>query len=722
MNLANTPVADLTPSDAATELERLAGEIRHHSTLYHAEDAPVISDGDFDELMKRNIAIEERFPELMRGDTPSQAVGAAPSERFAPVAHAVPMLSLENVFSREEMEEWLTSRLKALGLQNNPSVAMTSELKLDGVSLSLRYENRQLITGATRGDGTTGEDVTPNAHTISGIPSSLPEDAPALLEVRGEVVMPRATFQALNESGLAGRTFANPRNAAAGSLRQKDPAKTAKRGLAFLPHGIGMTDGELPVAWSEMMALLASWGFGAGNSFDQQTLWKASSDIDQIMTFFDTAIANRPDLPFDIDGMVVKFDEFALRDELGTVSRSPRWAIAQKFPAERAITRLNSIDLQVGRTGRVTPVGRVEPISVGGVVVSNVTLHNEDHISGLDLREGDLVVLQRAGDVIPQIVGLAEENPAHEDRMPYRFPDECPSCGSKVVRAEGEADAYCEGALHCPAQTLERLVHIAGRDALDIDGLGEKIIAEFIAHGMLREPADIFRLKNHRGSLVALEGWGEASADKLLQAIEAARRTTVDRAFYSLGIRHFGRSATKAIAREWGSIDDALRKIEGLQLARNASLDKQAGLHPGDQAAADARAMKNIAEIVAIPDIGPVVLRNILDFFGDVDNTLRAKTFFGELIISQLSKVQAVASKVNGKTVVFTGSLQTMSRDEAKQQAERLGAKPSGSISKKTDILVAGANAGSKLAKAEAIGTIRIMSEEEWNAMVEAAG
>lgn len=721
MNPANTSVADLTPSDAAAELERLAGEIRHHSRLYHTEDAPVISDGEFDELMKRNIAIEDQFPELVRDDTPSKAVGSAPSRRFAPVTHSVPMLSLENVYSREEMEEWLASRLRALGLQNDRTVAMTSELKLDGVSLSLRYENRQLVTGATRGNGATGEDVTPNALTVSGIPSSLPEDAPVLLEVRGEVVMPRATFQALNESGLAGRTLANPRNAAAGSLRQNDPAKTAMRGLAFLPHGIGRTEGNLPGTWSEMMVLLARWGFGAGNAFDQQALWKTSSDIDQIMSFFDTAITNRPDLPFDIDGMVVKFDELALRDELGTVSRSPRWAIAQKFPAERAVTRLNTIDIQVGRTGRVTPVGRLEPISVGGVVVSNVTLHNKDHITGLDLREGDLVVLQRAGDVIPQIVGLAEDNPGHEERLAYRFPEECPSCGSNVVRAEGEADAYCEGALHCPAQTLERLVHIAGRDALDIDGLGEKIIAEFITRGMLREPADIFRLKDHRGSLVALEGWGETSADKLLQAIEAARHTTVDRAFYSLGIRHFGRSATKSIAREWGGIDDVLRKIEGLQIARNASLEQARGIYPGDRAAADAKAMKTVAETVAIPDIGPVVLRNILDFFDDVDNALRARTFFDELIISQLEKVQAVKSEVNGKTVVFTGSLQTMSREDAKVQAERLGAKPSGSISKKTDILVAGANAGSKLAKAEAIGTIRIMSEEEWNAIVAAA-
>jgi len=435
------------------------------------------------------------------------------------------------------------------------------------------------------------------------------------------------------------------------------------------------------------------------------------------MSYFDTALANRPDLPFDIDGMVIKFDSLADRDALGQVSRTPRWGIAQKFPAERCITRLNAIDIQVGRTGRITPVARLEPITVGGVVVSNATLHNEDHIATLDLREGDLIILQRAGDVIPQIVGLADKNAGHGDRASFAFPTACPSCGSAVLRADGEADAYCEGSLHCPAQMLERLVHIAGRDALDIDGLGEKIIAEFLAENMLHAPADIFRIINYRPSLIAREGWGQASADKLLKSIEAARHTTVDRALYSLGIRHFGRSATKAVARAWGEIEAVLDMIENMQIVRSAAYDQALG-KGADSKAADAAAMKSVAEAVAIPDIGPVVLRNLLDFFSDVDNRLRATELFDQLHLTALQKVEVTTSPVTGKTVVFTGSLETMSREGAKEQAEKLGAKVSGSISKKTDILVAGPGAGSKLQKAQDIGTIQILDEKGWHELV----
>ncbi|MAM38827.1 MAG: NAD-dependent DNA ligase LigA, partial [Erythrobacter sp.] len=455
----------------------------------------------------------------------------------------------------------------------------------------------------------------------------------------------------------------------------------------------------------------------AGHGFSTNTNAQRFDTIDGAIGYCKAWESKRSDLPYDIDGMVIKFDSLADRDALGQVSRTPRWGIAQKFPAERCITRLNAIDIQVGRTGRITPVARLEPITVGGVVVSNATLHNEDHIATLDLREGDLIILQRAGDVIPQIVGLADKNAGHGDRASFAFPTACPSCGSAVLRADGEADAYCEGSLHCPAQMLERLVHIAGRDALDIDGLGEKIIAEFLAENMLHAPADIFRIINYRPSLIAREGWGQASADKLLKSIEAARHTTVDRALYSLGIRHFGRSATKAVARAWGEIEAVLDMIENMQIVRSAAYDQALG-KGADSKAADAAAMKSVAEAVAIPDIGPVVLRNLLDFFSDVDNRLRATELFDQLHLTALQKVEVTTSPVTGKTVVFTGSLETMSREGAKEQAEKLGAKVSGSISKKTDILVAGPGAGSKLQKAQDIGTIQILDEKGWHELV----
>ncbi|MBS7671443.1 NAD-dependent DNA ligase LigA [Croceicoccus sp. 1NDH52] len=698
-------------------MEDLAEKLVNHRYLYHTLDEPKISDAEFDRLERRYFELEAAFPQLATEDSPSKRVGAKPSPDFAPVTHAVPMLSLENAFSREELEEWLNRNLKSLGLAPGATVAMSSELKLDGVSLSLRYVDRKLVSAATRGDGTTGEDVTANAQVIAGIPKTIPADAPYILEVRGEVVMPRKTFNDLNASGAAGRTFANPRNAAAGSLRQKDASKTAKRGLVFLPHGIGEIDGDLPGHWSQITDQLKTWGFGRDIGFDETVTWTTNGTVDEIMKAYDTALVHRPDLPFDIDGVVVKFDAIEAREELGAVSRTPRWGIAQKFPAERADTRLEAIEIQIGRTGRITPVGRLQPVTVGGVVVSNVTLHNEDHIAGLDLREGDLVTIQRAGDVIPQIVGLSSANTGHDERPAFSFPASCTACGSGIVRAEGEADAYCEGSLHCPAQVHERLVHIAGRDALDIDGLGDKIIGELISEGLLSEPADIFSLGEHRGTIMAKEGWGPTSVDKLIGAIDAARQTTVDRAFYSLGIRHFGRSATKTIAREWGSVPEILERIRNLQVSRNAVYARELGLgQTSDKASA--AALKFLAEAVAIPDIGPVVLRNVLDFFDDTDNAQRAKRFFSQLEIEILQKVEVSQSPVTGKTVVFTGSLETMSRDEAKAQAERLGAKVSGSISKKTDILVAGPGAGSKLKKAQDIGTIEILDEAGWHTLV----
>lgn len=721
MNPITIPVADLTSEQAAGELIRLAQEIELNSHLYHTLDAPIISDGDFDAMMKRNAQIEARFPELVLPNSPSTKVGAVPSAAFAPVTHAVPMLSLENAFNRHDLTEWLSARSNAAQPANDDlPVPVTVELKADGVSLSLRYENRVLVSAATRGDGSTGEDVTANALTITGIPQTLPSNAPDILEVRGEVVMPRKTFEHLNASGAAGRTFANPRNAAAGSLRQKDPSKTAQRGLVFLPHGIGETSAKLPERWSQMLVLLENWYLGADAPWGQRMSWACNGHIDEIMKIHDKVYAGRADLPFDIDGMVIKFDRFEDREILGAISRTPRWAIAKKFPAEQAITRLNAIDVQVGRTGRVTPVARLEPVTVGGVVVSNVTLHNADHIKSLGLRIGDLVQIQRAGDVIPQIVGRVEPENGAENGSDYAFPTACPVCSSPITRVDGEIDAYCTGTFICAAQKRERLIHVAGRDALDIDGLGEAAITTLVENGFIDNLCDIFQLHRHRGALEALEGWGPASVDALLGSIERARSTSADRALYSLGIRHLGRSATKRLAREWGDIDSILAKIEEMSKARE-SISQCYCTQGESEHAADIKALAWIAKGLGIPDIGPVVIRNACNFFADEANATQAKAFFGQLNIETLEIVQAVSSPVTGKSVVFTGTLTTMSRDEAKASAEKLGANVSGSISKKTDILVAGANAGSKLAKANAIGSIKIMSEAEWCEMAAAA-
>lgn len=716
-DLANITPSDLTIDEAQAELARLAAEIADHSKRYHTDDAPLLLDSAYDELVRRNAAIEKHFPALVRADTPSEKVGAAPSAQFAPIRHSIPMLSLDNVFSNEELVDWIDAR--TCQLPGGYNRFLVSELKFDGVSLSLRYEQRQLVTAATRGDGSTGEDVTANARVIGGIPHMLPAGAPDVLEVRGEVLMPKATFLALNESGEAGRTFANPRNAAAGSLRQKDPAKTAKRGLIFIAHGLGETSGKLPLSWSELQPHLRDWGFG-NDGYHSAYSWTNRLDPISIAKLFDEIERTRADLPFDIDGVVHKFDSFHDRETLGQVSRSPRWAVAQKFPAEKAATTLEAIEIQVGRTGRLTPVARVTPVNVGGVVVSNATLHNADHVASLDLRAGDKIVLQRAGDVIPQIVERVTA--AEEDRSApaWSFPGTCPACGTDVVRQPGEADTYCPASFQCNAQIAERLIHVASRDALDIDGLGEKAINEFYEAAYLQEPADIFRLHARRDEIASRNGWGPTSTEKLLQSIDKARHTTVDRALYSLGIRHVGRSATKALAVEWGGIDHVLATIRDLTQRLNQTWEAEAAFGRSS-AEARAGALKHVVETVAIPDIGPAVLGNLIAFFEDTRNAARAERFFSELRLQALQKVETVASDVTGKTVVFTGTLEAISRNQAKEQALRLGAKVSGSISGKTDILVAGPGAGSKLKKAEDIGTIEIIDEAAWLDIVQTA-
>lgn len=712
-------IEDLTQDQARNELEHLANAIARHARLYHTEDSPVLLDAEYDALVRRNIQIEEKFPHLVRLDTPSNAVGSAPSSSFAPIVHAVPMLSLDNLFSREDVVNWVSSRKRFLGLTDDaPMPAMTSETKLDGLSLSLRYENRVLTSAATRGNGSIGEDVTANARHVHGIPHELPHDAPSVLEVRGEVYMEKQTFLDLNESNPEGRTFANPRNAAAGSLRQKDPAKTATRGLVFAPHGIGETDTQIADSWSGIISALDRWSFGPRGG-PQSKIWRHDGSVGAIMAVFEEIERDRALLGYDIDGVVHKIDDIITRDRLGQISRTPRWGVAHKFPAERARTPLNDITVQVGRTGRITPVGRVEPVNVGGVIVSNVTLHNEDHIKSLDLRIGDMVILQRAGDVIPQIVGQDTEEEVHRRLETYVFPTECPVCGSAVTRDPEEADSYCSGGLHCEAQIVERLKHLVSRDALDIDGLGEETIREFHADGMLNTLHDIFRLRSHRADLINREGWGQTSVDKLLDAIDKARSTTMDRALYGLGIRLVGRTATKALAINLGGTREIVSRMREMGRLREQVKVEQI-VKGVDAAKADQKALKKAAEELGIPGIGPAIIRNFVDFLSDADNAHSAFDLWMELDVRNLERASTITSEVTGKTVVFTGSLETMSRDEAKAQAERLGAKVSGTISTKTDILVAGAGAGSKLQKAKGL-SITIMTEHEWNAIAQKA-
>lgn len=705
-----------TPSDEK-RMETLKKEIERHQYLYHTKDNPEVTDAEYDLMVREYKSLRDKNPS--DSPDPTQNVGAKPSKAFAPIEHSVPMLSLDNVFNEEELKDWIESRRKILNLENGQALKVTSEVKFDGVSISLRYENRTLTSAATRGDGVTGEDVTANAKTIKGIPHTLPEDAPSLLEVRGEVMMPKSVFLELNETMSEGKTFANPRNAAAGSLRQNDPAKTAQRSLVFLPHGMAQVNADIPKLWSDVRNKLKQWGFGNGIYIGEGIITaETDGSIESLIGFYDYIGSKRADLPFDIDGVVIKFNSEEDRKSLGQISKSPRWAVAHKFPAEQATTTLNDITIQVGRTGRMTPVGRLEPVNVGGVLVSNATLHNADHVAKLDLRIGDTVIIQRAGDVIPQIVERKEE-PAHETREKWTYPETCPECGSNAVREIGQADTYCEGSFHCPAQIVTRLVHVASRDALDIDGLGTKIIEELHADGKLKTPVDIFKLRQYSNELAAREGWGTISANKLLDSIDKARHTKVDRALYCLGIRQFGRSATKAIAREWGAINEILERIENLSILRKTVADREIGRGLGSREA-DQKAMKEVAEAVSISDVGPVVLANILDFFADTSNATLAHSLFKELELSVLEKPDIVASPVNGKTIVFTGKLEKITREEAKSQATVLGAKVSGSISAKTDILVAGPGAGSKLKKAQDLN-VEVIDEERWIAIVSAS-
>jgi len=669
---------------AANRLMRLAKNIARHNRLYHDRDAPEISDADYDALVRENAALEAEYPHLVRADSPSRAVGAAPTSALAKVAHARPMLSLENAFAADEAREFVARVRRFLSLPAEAEVALTAEPKIDGLSCSLRYEDGALVLAATRGDGTVGEDVTPNARTISDIPQQL-AGAPAVLEVRGEVYMAKSDFAALNErqEAAGGKIFANPRNAAAGSLRQKDAKITAARPLRFLAHGWGELSEPLAATQYKAMTRLATLGFPVSD------LLARVDTVEDALVHYAAIEAARADLPFDIDGVVYKVDRLDWQERLGQVARAPRWGLAHKFPAERAETTLEAIDIQVGRTGKLTPVGRLTPVGVGGVIVANVTLHNRDEIARLGLRVGDRVRIQRAGDVIPQVV---ENLTRDEVRDPYVFPDHCPECRSEAVAEEGEVDVRCTGGLICPAQRIERLKHFVSRGAMDIDGLGEKSIVEFVGLGWLHGPADIFRLHQHRDDLVGRDGWQAKSVDNLLAAIDARKGFDPARFLFGLGIRHVGAVTAKDLMRAFGT-------IEALQAAAT-----------GDVAE---------AELSAVEGVGPVVAEALADFFHEPHN----RDALADLLA--LARPAAFVSTAretewSGKTIVFTGTLETMSRDEAKAQAERLGARAAGSVSAKTDLVVAGPGAGSKLKKAAELG-VRVATEAEWAEIVAGA-
>jgi DNA ligase (NAD+) len=694
---ATTPIDKLTPADAKAELMRLALEISLHDKRYYQQDAPSVSDAQYDELRKRNAAIEARFPELIRANSPSKRVGAAPSRGFAKVRHSVPMLSLDNAFSDDDVRDFVGRIRRFLKLSDDEKIEFSAEPKIDGLSMSLRYEDGELVRAATRGDGAEGEDVTANIKTLEDVPKKLKgRNIPAVCEVRGEVYMTKPDFIALNKrQAEEGATiFANPRNSAAGSLRQKDSSVTASRPLGFFAYAWGEMSDMPADTQSGMIAWFEKCGFTTN------PLTKLCRSVDELVAFHARIGEQRSGLDYDIDGVVYKVDRLDWQERLGFVSRTPRWAIAHKFPAERAFTVLKDIEIQVGRTGALTPVGKLEPVGVGGVIVQNVTLHNEDYIKGIgndgepirdgrDLREGDTVTIQRAGDVIPQIVDVDVSK--RTKKTPYKFPDKCPACGSHAVREEDEAVRRCTGGLICPAQQVERLRHFVSRNAFDIEGVGEKQIELFFAKKWVKEPADIFRLeKKHRKELLEEEGYGDISVRNLFAAINDRRKIVLNRLIYGLGIRHVGEINARLLARHYGS-------FEALQKAARAAADPESEAY---------------TDLTTIGGIGEVVGNAVVEFFKEKHNREAVGRLLDEIDVAPMEAVKK-DSPIAGKTVVFTGSLEKMTRDEAKATAERLGAKAAGSVSKKTDYVVAGPGAGSKLAEAQKHG-VKVLTEDEW--------
>jgi DNA ligase (NAD+) len=693
----NTPVAALTPLEAADELERLAAELARHDEAYYREDEPEISDADYDALRRRNEEIEAAFPDLVLADSPSRRVGAAPSEKFGKVRHAVSMLSLGNAFADEDVHEFVARIRRFLKLSDDEPVDITAEPKIDGLSISLRYEAGKLVQAATRGDGQEGENVTRNVETIGDIPHKVRgDDFPDVFEVRGEIYMSHKDFAQLNETQLEAnaKVFANPRNAAAGSLRQLDASITAARPLRFFAYAWGQVDWLPADTQRGVLDAFDRWGFPVN------PLTTLCTSVNELLAHHRSIEEQRASLGYDIDGVVYKVNRLDWQERLGFVSRSPRWAIAHKFAAEKASTVLEGIDIQVGRTGALTPVARLKPVTVGGVVVSNATLHNEDEIVRKDIRIGDTVTIQRAGDVIPQVLGhLPDKRPA--DAVEYVFPTTCPACGSHAVREinekTGKMDVVrrCTGGLICPAQRVERLKHFVSRNAFDIEGMGDKVIQEFYDDGLIQSPQDIFTLQaRDERSLKKLkdrEGWGGTSASNLFAAIDERRRVGLDRFIYSLGIRHVGETTGRTLARSYGTADQFLDAMT----------------------AAQDHASEAYADLVNIDGIGDVVARAVAEFFAEPHNLSVVKELVDDHLDIQPLESVDTGSPVSGMTIVFTGALERMTRDEAKAMAERLGAKVAGSVSKKTNLVVAGPGAGSKLKKATELG-VEVISEDDW--------
>ncbi|WP_118135685.1 NAD-dependent DNA ligase LigA [Oceanicella sp. SM1341] len=705
--MTDTDISALTEEQARAELERLARLIAEADVAYHQEDAPRISDAEYDALRRRNLDIEERFPELRRADSPALRVGAAPAEGFAKVRHRIRMLSLANAFSAQEVSEFDSRIRRFLGLDAEAPLAYTAEPKIDGLSLSLRYEKGVLVQAATRGDGAEGENVTANARTVDDIPERI-ADAPEVMEVRGEVYMAHDDFAALNAAQEARnlRPFANPRNAAAGSLRQLDASITAARPLRFFAYAWGEVSGRLGETQSGVLERFRSMGFSVN------PLTGICDGPEALIARYEHIAAERAMLPYDIDGVVYKLDRLDLQERLGFRSTTPRWAIAHKFAAEEAVTELLGIDIQVGRTGALSPVARLRPVTVGGVVVSNATLHNEDYIAGKggdgeeirggrDIRVGDWVTVYRAGDVIPKIKDV-DLSRRPEGTEAYRFPDTCPACGSHAVREPGEAVRRCTGGLVCPAQSVEKLKHFVSRAAFDIEGLGAKQVELFHTMGWVNEPADIFTLQERYGpgklqQVQSLEGWGEKSATKLFAAIDERRRIPLNRLIFGLGIRHVGESTATLLARHYGSwsaFEAAMRAAQEDEAERQGLLD--------------------------IDGVGNVLATALIETFAEPKSRAAMERLLAHLEVEDVEAPSGAGSPVAGKTVVFTGTLEKMTRAEAKARAESLGAKVSGSVSKKTDIVVAGPGAGSKLAQAEKLG-LEVLTEDDWLALIAGA-
>jgi DNA ligase (NAD+) len=687
----DSPLAQLSEADAAAELARLAQEIARHDRAYHAEDAPLITDAEYDALRQRNAEIEARFPHLIRQDSPSTRVGSAPAGAFSKVRHGEPMLSLGNAFAPEDFGEFCARIRRFLGLKEGVALEFVGEPKIDGLSISLTYEHGKFVRGATRGDGATGEDVTENLRTLKAIPKKLHGAVPALIEIRGEVFLSKPDFLRLNESQAASgdKIFANPRNAAAGSLRQLDARITASRPLSLFAYAMGQASEAVAETHWDYLARLRDWGFVVN------PLSRLLATPDEAAAFQAEMGLSRAGLEYDIDGVVYKINDLGLQRRLGYAGREPRWAIAWKFPAEQATTLLEDIRIQVGRTGALTPVAVLTAVNVGGVLVTRATLHNEDEIARKDIRIGDTVVLQRAGDVIPQIVSVAlERRPKHA--KPFEPPTHCPVCGSNAVRPPGEAVRRCTGGLICEAQTVERLIHFCSRRAFDIDGMGEKTVVEFHQTGWLHGPADIFRLPAHEAEIAKREGWGTLSAQNLVRAIEARRTIGLARFIFALGIRRIGETNAKLLARHYGSL--ANWRAQMLEATTTGS---------------DAR-----LALGSIVGIGETIAEELTDFFGEPRNLAVLDELAAELTVEDEAPAAGTDGALSGKIVVFTGTLETMTRPEAKARAEALGARVTDSVSKKTDLVVVGADAGSKAKRAAELG-VKTVTEQEWRQMAD---